>query len=77
LLTPEQAAAHPALPAARAMRSNRILGAPASVLAQLDALIADTGADEIMVSSTAHNIEMRMRSLSLLAAAYQQALTRE
>ena len=70
LMSPEEAAAHPWLPAAKQLRSSRILGASSSVVAQLDALVRGTHADEIMVSTTAHSIQERMRTLSLLAAAW-------
>ncbi|MDP9074368.1 MAG: LLM class flavin-dependent oxidoreductase, partial [Actinomycetota bacterium] len=48
LPAPEDAAADYRLPAARAMRSQRILGSPATVVAQLDDLVAASSADEIM-----------------------------
>ncbi len=70
LMSPQEAAAHPWLSAAQQMRSNRIVGAPATVVTQLDALVRDTQADEIMVTTMAHSIDERMRSLSLLAGAW-------
>jgi luciferase family oxidoreductase group 1 len=70
LCSPEEAAADPNLPAALAMPSQRIQGSPATVIAELDALVAETGADEIMVSSVAHDLDVRRRSLSLLAEAW-------
>jgi luciferase family oxidoreductase group 1 len=70
LRSPEDAAASPHLAAARAMPSNRIVGTPESAVATLDALVETTQADEVMVSSVAHGLETRLRSLELLAAAW-------
>ena len=67
--SPEAAAAHPAMPAAMAMRTSRVLGPPAVAVAQLDDLIAATGAHELMVSTVAHGLDARLRSLELLTAA--------
>ena len=47
--------------------TNRISGSPATALAQLDRLLATTGADELMVSTVAHGLDARLRSLELLA----------
>lgn len=73
LLSPEDAAAHPFLPAARALRSNRIAGAAPDVIDMLDRLARATQADEIMVTCTAHSIDERMRSLTLLAQGWPSA----
>jgi luciferase family oxidoreductase group 1 len=70
LRSPEMAAAHPSLAAARAMPSRRILGSPANAVAQLDDLVAVSGADEIMVSTIAYSLDARLRSLQLLAGAW-------
>lgn len=67
LMSPEEAAAHPALPMAQRMPSNRIVGAGDSVLTRLEALLQQTGADEIMVSTSTYGIEDRIRSLELLS----------
>jgi luciferase family oxidoreductase group 1 len=67
LVSPEVAAADPQTAAARGMPSTRIVGAPATAVAALDRLVADTGADEIMVSTVAHGLDTRLRSLELLA----------
>ncbi|WP_223227691.1 hypothetical protein [Leifsonia xyli] len=45
------------------------IGVPAEVKARLDALLASTGADELMVSSSA-TIEGRIRSLEIVAELY-------
>jgi luciferase family oxidoreductase group 1 len=68
--SPEAAAAHPALPAALAMRSSRVVGAPAAVVDQLDDLVAATAADELMVSTVTFGLDARIRSLELLADAW-------
>jgi luciferase family oxidoreductase group 1 len=68
--SPEDAAAHPAMPAALAMRTNRIAGTAAAAVEQLDELVAVTGADELMVSTVTHGLEARLRSLELLAATW-------
>jgi luciferase family oxidoreductase group 1 len=74
LVSPEEAAAHADTAAARAMPSNRIVGAPGTAVAHLDDLVAATGADEIMVNNVAHSLGARMRSLELLAGAWGSAL---
>jgi len=68
LLSPEAAATHPDLPGAAASVSNRIVGSPATALDLFDELTAATGADEIMVTTAAYGVEVRLQSLELLAA---------
>ncbi len=70
LVSPETAATHPNLSAALAMPSGRIVGAPATAVDALAALVQATAADEIMVSSVAHSLEARLRNLELLASAW-------
>jgi luciferase family oxidoreductase group 1 len=70
LMSPQAAAQHPELAAARRMPSNRIVGAPESVVAQLEDLVRKTSADEIMVAAFTHGIEERLRNLELLAKAW-------
>ncbi|MEY2566782.1 MAG: hypothetical protein QOE35_1311 [Actinomycetota bacterium] len=70
LVSPEVAAAHPAMPAARAMPSQRIVGTPVHAVERLDELVAATDADELMVSTVAHGLDARLRSLELLADAW-------
>ncbi len=67
LLSPEEAAEQPDMPIARVAPTNRISGSPATALAGLDRLLAATKADEIMVSTVAHGLDTRIRSLELLA----------
>ena len=70
LLPPERANAHPDLPIARQMPTNRIIGTPASVVADLEELVDITVANELMVFSAAYGVENRVRSLELLAQAW-------
>jgi luciferase family oxidoreductase group 1 len=69
-LSPEDAANHPDLPAARRMPTNRIVGAPGPVVARIEELVRQTSADEIMVFTFTHGLEERVRSLELLAQAW-------
>jgi luciferase family oxidoreductase group 1 len=70
LLPPDEAVHHPDLPAAMRMPSNRIVGDPGGVVARLDHLLTETQADELMVSTVAHGLDERLRSLELLASAW-------
>ncbi|MDZ4720756.1 MAG: LLM class flavin-dependent oxidoreductase [Roseiflexaceae bacterium] len=72
LLSPEAAAAHPDLPLARQLPTNRIVGTPAAVVARIEQLSQQTTANEIMVTSLTHGIRERVRSLELLAEAWYQ-----
>jgi luciferase family oxidoreductase group 1 len=73
--SPEEALAYPYTPAERAAAkayrtSTQIVGDPATVRAQLDRLVEDTGADEVMVVSLVHSHAARVRSYELLAEVY-------
>ena len=70
LPSPETAAAHPDVELARRVPSNRIVGPPAAVVAGLEDLAAESGADELMVSTVTYGVEERVRSLELLAGAW-------
>jgi luciferase family oxidoreductase group 1 len=70
LLSPQLANSHPDLPNARAMPTNRILGAPDQVVAGLEELVRKTAADEIMIFPFTYGIDDRVRSLELLAQAW-------
>jgi len=74
IATPEEAAAHPWTDAERELLarwpSQPVVGTPEYVVAELDALVGRTGADELMVTTSAHAPEDRARSLELLAAAW-------
>ncbi|MGK2947208.1 MAG: LLM class flavin-dependent oxidoreductase [Acidimicrobiales bacterium] len=69
--TPEEAADfHPTPAEKEAIRqwsASRIVGDPAGVRAELDELLAATGAQELMVTTTAHSPDDRTRSYQLLA----------
>lgn len=70
MLHPDVAADHPHAGAARHLPSTRLVGTPERVRGQLDELVADTDADELMVSTVAHDVDVRIRSLELLAGAW-------
>ena len=70
MLSPDAAAEHPQAGAARHLPSNRVVGTADRVREQLDDLVAETGADELMVSTVAHDVGVRIRSLELLATAW-------
>lgn len=74
LRSPDEAAAHPLFEAAQARPSNRVAGGPAAAVEALDALVAATGADEVMISTVAYDLATRMRSLELLASAWSEAI---
>ncbi len=71
LLSPEEANEHPDLPIARTMRSNRIVGAPETVVEKLEGLLDATAANELMIFTAAHGVQRRVHSLELLAQAWQ------
>jgi alkanesulfonate monooxygenase SsuD/methylene tetrahydromethanopterin reductase-like flavin-dependent oxidoreductase (luciferase family) len=70
LPSPEEAAAYDWTPSELAFAEQRlgnaILGSPSEVRQQLDALLAQTQVDELMVVTSAHAIEDRLRSYELL-----------
>jgi luciferase family oxidoreductase group 1 len=70
LLTPDEAAVHPDLPIALQMPSNRIVGDAAQVVVELRDLAERTGADELMLSTMAHGLDERRRTLELVRAAW-------
>ncbi len=76
LPTPEEAMAYPYTPHERAIarraRALNIIGSPATVRAQIEALVEETGADEVMVTTTIHNPAERLRSYELLAGAMSE-----
>jgi luciferase family oxidoreductase group 1 len=71
--SPEEAEAFNPTPAEReaikAWSGSRIVGDPPSVLAALEALVARTGADELMLTTMAHAPADRRRSYELVAEA--------
>lgn len=50
-------------------RSRHVIGSPDSVRQQLDAIVGDSGANELMVVSNIHDPQARLRSYELLAEA--------
>jgi luciferase family oxidoreductase group 1 len=74
LASPEEAAAYPYTPIDRErIRHNRgrlFVGAPATVRAQLDPLIAATKADEVMVTTMIYDHDARRRSYQLMAESF-------
>jgi luciferase family oxidoreductase group 1 len=75
LLSPEVAATQPDMVMARNVPTNRVVGGPATVTAQLDRLLAATGANELMVTTVAHGLDVRVRSLELLAEVWPAVRT--
>jgi luciferase family oxidoreductase group 1 len=71
LQSPEQAMNDVNLPAARLMPTNRVIGSPETAVAGLEHLIAETQANELMVSTVTHSVDDRVRSLELLTAAWR------
>ena len=71
LPSPEEAMAYPYTPLERAQvlasRARHVYGSPTTVRARLDELIAETGADELMVTSTIYAHAERLHSYELLA----------
>ncbi|WP_326569194.1 LLM class flavin-dependent oxidoreductase [Amycolatopsis rhabdoformis] len=71
LPTPEEAAEYPYTDMDRAFLNDRfgssIIGSPETVRKGLDQLLADTGADELMVTTMVHGHEDRVRSYEILA----------
>ena len=70
----EDAVAHPWTLQERALaaenRAKIFVGSPQTVRRRLDGLIAETGADELMVTTMAHEHALRKRSYTLLAEAF-------
>jgi alkanesulfonate monooxygenase SsuD/methylene tetrahydromethanopterin reductase-like flavin-dependent oxidoreductase (luciferase family) len=65
-----EAEADPERAAAEAMPTNWIVGTPDRAAEELRRLAADTGADEVMVTSNTHGAAERVHSLELLAEAW-------
>jgi luciferase family oxidoreductase group 1 len=71
LPSPEEAAAYPYTEHDRAVAANyrrlQLVGTPEHVRERIAALVAETQADEVMVTTVVHSHEARMRSFQLLA----------
>jgi luciferase family oxidoreductase group 1 len=72
--TPEEAAEYRFTPHEREIvkswTSSHVVGAPGTVRDRLDQLVADTGVDELMVTTMAHHHDHRVASYRLLADAW-------
>jgi luciferase family oxidoreductase group 1 len=73
LPSPEEAAAYPWTEhergVAAAYRRLQVVGTPQAVRERIHALVAETGADEVMVTTVVYSHEARLRSFELLAEA--------
>lgn len=73
--SPEEALAYEYTPQDRAViqgyRALQVIGNPDSVRMQIDAMVRESGADEVMIVSNLHGHEARLRSYSLIAEAFQ------
>ncbi len=74
LPSPEEALAYPfnefEIEQLRPMRGRRLIGTPGEIKAKIDTLMAETGADELMISSMIWGHENRMRSLREMAGQF-------
>lgn len=70
LLSPDDAAMHPSRDDAWRMPSSQIVGSISTVMVGLIDLVAATAADEIMLSTTTHGVDERVRSIELIATAW-------
>ncbi len=72
--TPEQAAAYPysaaELDLLRVMGSTEVVGSAEQVAAGLDELAARFGVAEMIISTRAHGLDAKLRSMELIAQAY-------
>jgi alkanesulfonate monooxygenase SsuD/methylene tetrahydromethanopterin reductase-like flavin-dependent oxidoreductase (luciferase family) len=77
LASPEEALAYPYTPeeraAVRGYRALHCVGSPETVRAQLEKLIEETGADELMITTMIYSQEERLRSYELVAEAFRGA----
>ena len=72
LISPEEAADNPDLPAAKAMPSNSIIGTAEDVLIGLESLTKATEASELMISTSTFSIENRLKTLRLLTEVWSK-----
>ena len=74
LASPDEAAAYPYTPVDRERikynRTRLFVGAPATVRARLDPLLAATQADELMITTMIHDHAARRHSYELMAASF-------
>ena len=75
VVSPEEAAAYPYSASDRALvdaaTADHAVGGPDTVHKSLAALVERTGADELMLSTRAHSLETRTRSLTLVAERWE------
>ena len=73
--TPEEAAAYEFDPAERAFveenRRKHIVGSPTTVTRRLTEIVAETGANELMLTTMVHSPAVRSRSFELVAEAWR------
>jgi len=76
VVTPEEAAAYPFTRAERelveSVMATHVIGDPETVARGLADLVDRTGADELMVSTRAHSLDVRARSLTLVAQQWER-----
>jgi luciferase family oxidoreductase group 1 len=74
LVSPEEASRHVYTDQQKRIIENQsklwIVGSPETVKREIDAKVADSGADEVMVTTTAWDYDVRLRSYRLLAEAF-------
>lgn len=74
LVAPEEAAAHVYTPHERAIIEGQrplwIVGSPETVKRQVLEKIEGTGASEVMIATTMHSYDLRLRSIALVAEAF-------
>jgi luciferase family oxidoreductase group 1 len=72
--TPEEALAYPYTPQERAVaatyRELVFVGGPSRVRREIEQVVRETGADEVMITSTIHSHQERLKSYELLAAEF-------
>ncbi len=67
LPSPHDASVHPDLEQANRLPSSRVVGEISTVVDELKGLVERTGANELMVTSVAYDLDARLRSIELLA----------
>jgi luciferase family oxidoreductase group 1 len=72
ILRVDDAIAHPEAELAVEMSRGRIVGTSDVAVDALQLLAKETGADELMITTVTHGIEERLRSMELLAGAWQR-----
>jgi len=68
-VSPDVAAGHPDADAARRMPTDQLVGSADRVAEGLRALVARTGANELMLTAATFDVADRIRSLELIIAA--------